>query len=237
MKSFSGPAVALSRNHHVIRMEHFNVAYADANLDMPAGYSLFEESEAIGRTLDSLGIKGRVNIVGWSFGALLALDFALNHPGRVDRLILYEPPAFWVAKACNESPIGMDQMINLTGTFQPGVQITDRELANFICLLNNCEPDSIITEPRWSALAQHKQRLRGLSVVANHQDSLSRIHKYPGLVLILGGEESPAFHKRINELLAEEFGNAKLRIIGGGHSAPQLALEAFVEAIDEFLKY
>ena len=119
MQSFSEPAEALSRSHQVIRMEHFNVQYASEGMTLPSGYSLRWESEAIGRTLDSLGIKEPVVLVGWSFGALMAMDFALNHPTRVRQVVLYEPPAFWVAKARGESPEGLQRMIRLTQTFTP----------------------------------------------------------------------------------------------------------------------
>ena len=64
----------------VIRMEHFNVEYADENRTLPADYSVKMESEAIGKTLDSLNIKEPVVLVGWSYGAVIAYDFALHHP-------------------------------------------------------------------------------------------------------------------------------------------------------------
>jgi pimeloyl-ACP methyl ester carboxylesterase len=117
MQSFSQPAKALSIDHLVIRMEHFNVQYAMEGLTLPGNYSVKMESEAIGKTLDSLGVKDPVILIGWSYGALMALDFALHHPERIEKLVLYEPPAFWVAKAKGESPVGMQQMINLGKQF------------------------------------------------------------------------------------------------------------------------
>src|SRR5687768_5485271 len=82
MQSFSQPANALSKNFQVVRMEHFNVQYAKEKLTLTPGYSVNKESEAIGHTLDSLNIKEPVLLVGWSYGALMAMDFALNHPER-----------------------------------------------------------------------------------------------------------------------------------------------------------
>jgi pimeloyl-ACP methyl ester carboxylesterase len=236
MQSFSEPAAALSSNHRVIRMEHFNVQYANEGLTLPLGYSLREESEAVGRTLDSLGIKEPVVLIGWSFGALMAMDFALNHPTRVRQMVLYEPPAFWVVQARGESPKGMQQMIELSNTFTPTATITEGQLAQFRCLLDSCDTVQIRKHPQWSAWAQHKDRLRGLSVVANHTDSLARLNDFKQPVLILTGKGTVAFHRRINELLAEAFPLATAKEIAGGHSAPQAAVRGFIDAIKGFLK-
>lgn len=236
MQSFSEPAAALSDHHQVIRMEHFNVQFANEGLTLSDGYSLQQESDAIGRTLDSLGIKEPVALVGWSFGALLAMDFSLNRPDRIRQLVLYEPPAFWVAKAKGESPAGMQQMIQLSETFTPSATITDGQLALFRCILDSCDTTQIRNHPQWPVWVRHKNRLRGLSVVANHSDSLSRLHGFKPPVLILTGKGTVAFHRRINELLAEEFPMTMMKEIAGGHSAPQEAVREFIEAIREFIK-
>lgn len=236
MQSFAGPAAALGSNHQVIRMEHFNVQYANEGSTLPQGYSLRQESEAIGRTLDSLGINEPAVLIGWSFGALLAMDFALNHPSRVGQLVLYEPPAFWVARARGESPKGMQQMIALSQTFTPTATITEGQLAQFRCILDSCDTAQIRRHPQWPVWAERKDRLRGLSVVASHTDSLARLNNFKRPVLILTGEGTVSFHRRINELLAEEFPVSSIKEIAGGHSAPQAAVMEFIEAIKGFLK-
>ena len=236
MESFSTPAVAFRSTHQVIRMEHFNVQFAKDGMTLPVGYSLRQESEAIGRTLDSLGIKEPAILIGWSFGALMAMDFALNHPGKVKKLILYEPPAFWVAKVKGESPPGMEAMIRLSSSFKPDTVITENQLAEFRCILDSCDTVEIRNHPQWSVWAKNKDRLRGLSVVANHTDSLVRVRKFKRPVLILTGRGTVAFHKRINELLHHEFPNSTLKEIGGGHSAPQESVKDFIYAIQEFIK-
>ncbi|GAA4459505.1 alpha/beta hydrolase [Nibrella saemangeumensis] len=236
MKSFSEPAAVLSIDHRVIRMEHFNVQYANEGLPLPPGYSLKQESEAIGRTLDALGVKEPVTLIGWSFGALLAMDFALNHPERIRKLVLYEPPAFWVAKAKGESPEGMQQMIQLSKSFTPSSTITEGQLAQFRCILDHCDTTQLRRHPQWPVWVKQKDRLRGLSVVANHTDSITRLHAFKQPVLLLTGKGTVAFHRRINQLLAEEFPRVTAKEIAGGHSAPQAAVQEFINAIQEFIK-
>lgn len=236
MQSFSEPAAALRGNYQVIRMEHFNVQYAKEELMMPPGYSVQKESEAIGKTLDSLGIKEPIVLIGWSYGALMAMDFALNHPSRIHKLVLYEPPAFWVAKAKGESPANMHQMIRLTQTFTPEASISEAQLAQFRCILDGCDTAAIRHQPQWSVWAKQKDRLRGLSAVANYIDSIERLHSFKQPVLILTGKGTVAFHRRINELLMKEFPVATAKEIAGGHSAPQVAVNEFIQAIQKFLK-
>jgi pimeloyl-ACP methyl ester carboxylesterase len=236
IQSFSQPAAALSNSHKVIRMEHFNVQYANEGLTLPPGYSVHKESEAIGRTLDSLGIKEPIVLMGWSFGALMAMDFALNYPERIRQLVLYEPPAFWVAREKGESPEGMQQMIQLSQSFTPDAMITEAQLAQFRCILDSCDTAAIRNHPQWPVWTKQKNRLRGLSAVANHTDSLHRLKAFKQPVLILTGTGTVAFHRRINQLLAAEFPVITSKEIAGGHSAPQAAVNEFIEALKGFIK-
>lgn len=51
---------------------------------------LFSHADDLARLLDACGIS-RISVAGVSAGGAAALNFALNHPGRVDRLILVSP--------------------------------------------------------------------------------------------------------------------------------------------------
>src|SRR5262245_28847953 len=93
---FTPHAGLLARDFHVVRLQTLNIERAQKTQPLPPGYSLKTESAAMTGSLDQLGITAPVNIVGHSFGALVALDFALDHPERVRAMVLAEPPAFWV---------------------------------------------------------------------------------------------------------------------------------------------
>ena len=166
----------------------------------------------------------------------MAMDFALNHPYRVKKLVLYEPPAFWLAKAVGESPEGMQQMIQLTQSFTPKASITEAQLSEFRCILDSCDTAAVRNHPQWRVWVRQKDRLRGLSVVANHTDSISRLVAFTKPVLILSGLGTVAFHRRINELLKTQFPNSTLQEIAGGHSAPQEAVSDFIRSIKKFIQ-
>lgn len=56
----------------------------------PTGYTTADHASDLRQLLDALGIE-RAHIMGHSFGADVALHFAIAYPDRVDRLILIEP--------------------------------------------------------------------------------------------------------------------------------------------------
>lgn len=52
-------------------------------------YSIALQSEIVRRFLDNQGIE-RADISGWSMGGWIALKFALDHPDRIRRVIVYD---------------------------------------------------------------------------------------------------------------------------------------------------
>lgn len=93
---FEPHAHVLADDYRVIRLETLNVERSQTHEPLPSGYSIRTESAAMARTLDRLKIDKPVDLVGDSFGALVALDYALDHPHRIRTLALMEPPALWV---------------------------------------------------------------------------------------------------------------------------------------------
>ncbi len=236
MSVYSLPSKELSSGYKIIRMEHFNVQYATEGLTLPKNYSVRMESEAIKYTLDSLNIKEPIILVGHSYGGLIALDFALNYPGRILSLVLIEPPVFGIAKAKNEIPDGMIKMQKLTKELTPDAEITEELVERFRCELLNCDTFSIRQRPQWATWIKQKNRLRGLSAVGNYTLDLKKLHQFQKPVLIITGTETVLFHKRINELLAEEFAHVKTATIQSGHAIPSTAPKELVKCLLEFLK-
>ena len=64
-----------------------------ARLDHPSGYTFERAVADLGAVIDSTG-AARVALLGYSWGAQVALAYAVAHPERVDRLLFLSPGAF-----------------------------------------------------------------------------------------------------------------------------------------------
>jgi pimeloyl-ACP methyl ester carboxylesterase len=80
-------APALAPSYHVTTYDLRGHGYSDAP---PTGYSTADHANDLKHLLDVLGIE-KAPIMGHSFGADIALHFAILFPERVERLILVEP--------------------------------------------------------------------------------------------------------------------------------------------------
>lgn len=224
-------------NFRVIRVQTLNIARAQDRLPLPKGYSVKVESGALKRSLDRLRLRTPVDLVGHSFGALVALDFALDHPGRIRSLTLAEPPAFWVVPTTElRATSDMRTMFELCLTLQPTIEPTDDKLVRFLCALGNCgiKPPAQ-TQPGWPDWEFRRSALRGLSAVATHTDNVNRVKTFKGPVLIVTGADTVSFHRRIDGILATEFPTAERLELPGGHGAVASAPQQFVREFMAFL--
>ena len=234
--AFAPHAKLLAKDFRVIRLQTLNLERSQPQA-LPPGYSVKLESAAMAAALDRLKLTGPVDIVGWSFGGLVALDFALDHPERVRSLSLFEPPAFWAVGAIDRAALpDLTRMIDLTRELLPTATPTDAQLVRFQCALGNCAvtppADGAADRQQWET---RRAALRGLSAVANHTDRLARLQAFRRPVLIMTGSSTVPFHRRINEILAEQLPAAERAEVSGGHTAPVTAIEEFAAKLEAFI--
>ena len=236
--AFAPHATILAKQFRVVRLQTLNVEKSQKKEQLPTGYSVKLESSAMARTLQSLGIATPMDLVGQSFGALIALDFALDHPDLVRTLVLFEPPAFWAVPQdeLRESP-DMWGMHELVLTLVPEHDPTDAEYVRFLCGLGNCnvKPPGP-GDANWDNWVLRRSALRGLSVIPAHIDDPDRLRAFPRPVLIMTGSKTVPFHRRINEILAQSFPLAERVELAGGHTTPISAVEDFVRTLEAFLE-
>jgi pimeloyl-ACP methyl ester carboxylesterase len=235
--AFAPHARALAKDFRVVRPEALRIERTRGKQPLPSEYSIKTESAALARSLDQLGIREPIALVGHSFGALVALDFALDRPERVRVLVLAEPPAFWVVPPEElHADTGMREMVELTRALGPSDEPTDEQLVRFYTLLGRVG----ITPPKqgesgWEDWTSKRAVLQGMSAVPNHRDDPNRLKTLRKPVLIITGKDTVAFLRRINDILAGSLPIVKRVELPGIHSAPITAPNEFVAILREFV--
>jgi 3-oxoadipate enol-lactonase len=234
--AYAAHSKLLADSFTVIRMQQFNVQYANEGRTLPENYSVQMESEAVKATLDSLHITQPVILVGHSYGGVIAFDFAMNHPDKMQSLILVEAPLFDIAKVKGEYSEKMKQIDKLTRNFTPKATITEEMIKSFRCEMTNCDTFDIRQHPMWPKWLQQKDRLRGLSVVPNYKIDFKKVHAFQKPVLIVTGNTTIQPNKIINKLLAQEFSNVTKAYLPGDQIAIYQNAGTFVQILKAFLR-
>jgi pimeloyl-ACP methyl ester carboxylesterase len=172
-------------------------------------------------------------VAAWSYGAAITLDYALNHPARIQTLTLIEPPAFWVLG--RERPRGAEYeaLLALGKTIQNDV--SEAQLEQFVRAVGLCPPGKSPTQlPQWPVWLRHRYSLRNTSAPFQHQDDPTRLGTFRRPVLLVKGTGSALFLHQIIDALAAQLPNAQTVEMPGGHAPQIVAMDRFLEQLAFF---
>jgi pimeloyl-ACP methyl ester carboxylesterase len=233
--SWKPHAEILSKNHGLVRVQLINMAAAEENKTPPEGYSIRMESDALKNTLDELNAK-KINLVGWSHGGEVSLDFALNYPERIRTLTLIDPAAYWVALNHHRFEKEIESFLNLIRAFKDPVR--EEDLISFLSA-NDLIPLGMDPRkmPQWHTWNSLKIALLSLYTVIEHMDKLERFKRLAGIpVLLVRGRESRGFNSGIIDLLAEDLGPASRTLdLPDGHACHIVARDQFIAGLEKFI--
>jgi pimeloyl-ACP methyl ester carboxylesterase len=164
--------------------------------------------------IDALGFK-KATVLGWSMGGFIAQELALNHPDKVDRLILY-------ATSCGGKEAvfpGPDVLKNITDSSGSLKQQHDR----FAYMLFSREwikqvPNYIDYFPMTNESTSPASIDRQLSAIISWGGDCSSIHSITKPTLVIGGTSDSLTLPPNFSLLTERIpGSWLIQIKGGGH--------------------
>ncbi len=223
----------LSGTRKVVNVQLLNVEYGFRNQELPPDYSVKVESWALGVTLDEIGISHSLDFVAWSYGALITLDYALDNPERIRSLTLIEPPAFWLLHALGEVNEETRKIEDFLRSLQG--DITEDKLEQFLCTVGLCPPEQSARQlPQWPLCVQYRQSLRSDAAILKHEDDPQRLRAFQKPVLLVQGTGSGSLNHQITGLLAKLLPKAKVIELPGGHAAPIVSMDQFLDEMNKF---
>lgn len=163
----------------------------------------------------------KIDLIGHSFGAAACLRMAVEHPGLIRTLVLFEPVFFAAAKVNGfdiEAPFA-----KFAKALEAGDKVTATR--HFIAFWEDEGRWDTLPQPQRDALTSRID-LIAAGVPALHEDNAKLLApgRFEGIaapVLLAEGSTTPAIASAVNSALAERLPNVARRTIeGAGHMAP-----------------
>jgi len=227
----------LAGAREVIRAQPVAVQYGLDDATLPAGYSIRLESTALAAALAARGLAKPLDVVAWSYGAAISLDFALEHPERIRTLTLIEPPAIWVLgatgmldpQAARESDELRALYASMTG------DVSEAQLAAFARQAGLVPPGKAPEQlPPWPSWVEHRRSLKTGDATWLHHDDAARLRRFDRPVLLVKGTGSSHFLHQIIDGLAATLPRATVIELPGGHAPQLVAMDDFLARLAEF---
>lgn len=220
--------VAFSKRHQVIRYDIRGIGKSARPLEP------FSHSQDLYELLKFLKVK-KAHVVGLSFGGAIAIDFALEHPAMVDRLVLASTGTSSDAKS----------EANLKGISTLATLMKQEGLARVIQLIL----DTPFFIARENAVAREKIRQiyldngdvfeSGFALVKLWQPTQpaasERLSEIQARALIMEGENDSPDYQAITNKLLKIRGATKFVISGAAHVINLDKPKEFNDAVLEFL--
>jgi pimeloyl-ACP methyl ester carboxylesterase len=213
----------LGRTHRVIAPDLLG---SGQNPPWPAErlFDLSEDVDAIEALMEKEGTGSRVHLVGHSYGGLLALKLARRDPRRVRSLTAYDPVAFGVLHAENDTE-GLEDLARAEGNriftdFAHGGD--DAWFEVFVDYWNGPGAwRAMSSSGRDSFLRVGRKVFFEVWSLMHDRTPASAYTGIEAPALLIGGARSPAAARRVVTLLAKALPRARAHMVpDAGHMGP-----------------
>jgi pimeloyl-ACP methyl ester carboxylesterase len=182
----------------------------------------------------------RIDVVGHSFGAAVALELALTFPDRINSLTLYEPVPFQLLQGQPATGDSWAEILNLSMEIWHDVlDGRDSEAAaRFVRYWGGPSAWSAMSESQQERVTGYTaQVLSDFDAVIEDPKGLSAFRAIQAPTLLLYGERSPATTQRLTALLGRTISGARIESIpDAGHLGPLTHGDVINPIVDDFIR-
>lgn len=217
LETWDGVVEALGGRWRTLR---YDMRGHGASAKPPEPYSIGDFVADLSGLMDAVGID-KASLAGFSLGGLVAQGFALDHPDRLDRLVLLSTVAGRNAQE-RERVLARLEIVadGIPGAhFRNSVQrwFTEEFQRNHPEVIDELEALNKQNDPKAYAAAY---------AVLAQTDFAKRLHEIVAPTLVVTGEEDQGSNPRMARLIHERIENSQLEIL------PRLRHSILVEAPD-----
>lgn len=222
--SYSRVLPLIDKRFHIYAIDQRGHGDSDRPAD---GYEMTNFAADVVAFMDAKGIK-KATIVGHSMGSFVAMQTALDAPGRVDRIVLIGT----ASNAGNATVNGLLSEVNKLTDAVPVEFAREFQVATSSPALPKEFIDTVVGESMKLPVHVWKKTLAGI-VARNYRPELRKIN-VP--VTIFWGEKETIFPRDEQDVLIKGLPNAQLIVYpGSGHSPHWEEPEKFVGDLNRIL--
>ncbi len=175
--------------------------------------SLNDFSNQLSQILQYLQID-KINLVGFSLGSLIALDFVSNHQDKINKLILIGT----TYKRSDEERLRVIDRYNQAKLNKP---ISNQALKRWFTdsyLKNNPKTYDLFMNILNKNPEDQKNFLKAYDLFANHKDSIQTIQNITSKTLVMTGSDDPGSTPEMSKELVKDLPNSSfIEIKNGKH--------------------
>jgi pimeloyl-ACP methyl ester carboxylesterase len=231
--SWEKHAELLSQKRKVVRVQLLNVQLGIDDSPLPVDYSVKYESNALAESIEELNLEKPFDIAAWSYGAMITLDYIINHIENIRTATLIEPPALWVLRS--RGPLDEDVKETIKTLETSADNITEDMLDEFLQSVGFVQKgESVRKLPQWNTWLPFKQSLRNNPYVVRHNDNTEKLKAFTKPVLLVKGTGSAKFLHQIIDTLHKYFPHSKVTEMPAGHAPHLVSSDRFLNEMKEF---
>ncbi|HWR23643.1 MAG TPA: alpha/beta hydrolase [Feifaniaceae bacterium] len=223
---------ALSEHYRVIAVDLLGHGYSGRPAQFD--YAIAEQSDALRMFMDAKGIES-AHIVGFSMGAMYALDFVVKNPDRVGKVVLLSPggvtPEMPLSVRMLQSPLFGGIACRLYNR-----KTVEKLLSDCFFDLTNLTEE--VLDSYYATVADpYSRKAVQLSVLNfDEQEVEKALRSVSAPVLILWGGEDKWHNPNSSELYHAILENAQFSVVrNAGHLLHEEKAQRFVDAIMEYI--